>query len=103
MRFWYKSDPLTATRSAVFVCVYIVSYAGRGGKERVEGELTYGSRGGAVVVGGGRERHVFVMGYSRLWFGQDIVEAIFQESPSSDEVGVWGRCCIGFCGHFVRW
>ena len=65
-------------------------------------ELTYGVRGSAVVVGGGRERHVSVVGHSGLGFGHDIAKPLFQESPSSGEVGVWGRYRIGFCGHFVR-
>ena len=65
-------------------------------------ELTYGAWGGAVVVGGGRERHISVIGHSSLGFGHDIAKPLFQESPSSGEVGVWGRYRIDFCGHFMR-
>jgi len=65
-------------------------------------ELTYGAWGGAVVVGSGRERHISVMGHSGLRFGHDIAKSLFQESPSSGEIGVWGRYRIDFCGHFAR-
>jgi len=68
-------------------------------------ELTYGARGGAVVVGSGRERHVSVGGHSGLWFGHDIAKPIFQESPSSGEVCARGRYRIlglFYCSHFVR-
>ena len=65
-------------------------------------ELTYGARGCAVVVGGGREGNVSEICHFVLWLGHDMVEPFFQESPSSGQVGVFGRYQIYFCGHFVR-
>jgi len=110
----YRSDPMISARPAVFffLCAHRQSVMSNG-EERKQNrtvcgrdvdleELTYGARGGAVVVGGGRERHVSVRGHSGLWFGHDISEPIFQESPSSGEVSVCGRYRIDFCSHFVR-
>ena len=104
-----------ATRSAVVVfsirtssVSYAAGWGAKGNHGGVHGrsvdleELTYGVRGGAVVVGGGRERHVFVIGCSGLRVGHDIVKSLLEERPSSGEVGVWGRYWIDLCGHFVR-